>query len=399
MPRLKIAQLASYRGNVGDQANVVGTRRLLAENLGPFGAGFDLEYTDVEYLEYEPDPRWGGRKFDDSFVDLANGHDLLMIGGGGFFELAVDRSATGTPIDISIETMERIKTPVVFYALGFDISVGLTSRRVEKFRRFLAYILDRPGTLVSVRNDGSRANLHALLGEEIADRVDVVPDGGFFTEVPFAHHPELPDGKRCIAVNLAGDGLAFRFGDAPGQTRNFDAFLARFAAVLNELLARSGDLHVVIIPHIPEDLPVAWRLLAAIGPPNMRARLTVAPYLLGRAGQDYVFDAYRACKLAVGMRFHANVCPIGLGVPTIALVTHPQIAALYDELDMPHRALRALAPDFADRLKIMIAEALADPEPIRREYGRRCRELRAEVDAFHERIAALVGVARELQPA
>lgn len=390
MPSLRIAQLASYRGNIGDQANVVGTRRLLAENLRR-----PIEYTDVEYLEYEPDPRWGGRRFDDAFVRMANEHDLLMIGGGGFFELAVDKSATGTPIDISIATMERIETPVVFYALGFDTSAGVTPQRLGKFREFLQYTLARPRTLVSVRNDGSLANLRRLLGEETARRIDVVPDGGFFTQVPRCPHPEVPQDKRCIAVNIAGDGLAFRFSDPPGTELNFRRFLAGFASVLNELFSRDGDVHVVLMPHIPEDLPVAWRLMQEIGPPQMRRRVTVAPYVLGRAGQDYMFDAYRACELVAGMRFHANVVPIGLGVPTIGLVTHPQVAALYEELGLPERALRASDAEFAPRLRRMIEEGLADDPGLRARYARICRALRQQVDAFHGKVARLVGASQE----
>ena len=62
--KLRIIQLASYRGNIGDNANMSGTRRMLQANL----SDYELEYTDLEYLEYEPDPRWGGKSFDDEFV-------------------------------------------------------------------------------------------------------------------------------------------------------------------------------------------------------------------------------------------------------------------------------------------------------------------------------------------
>ena len=37
------------------------------------------------------------------------------------------------------------------------------------------------------------------------------------------------------------------------------------------------------------------------------------------------------------MRFHANVCPIGLGTPTIGLVNYPQVKLLYEELNLENR--------------------------------------------------------------
>ena len=42
MEKLRIIQLAAYRGNLGDNANVVGTRRQLGRNLG-----VEIEYTDL----------------------------------------------------------------------------------------------------------------------------------------------------------------------------------------------------------------------------------------------------------------------------------------------------------------------------------------------------------------
>ena len=136
MEKLRIIQLAAYRGNLGDNANVVGTRRQLGRNLG-----VEIEYTDLEYLEYEPDPRWGGKKFDDDFARLVNQHDLLLIGGGGFFEFGVDSSCSGTPLDISFDILEKIKVPIVFYALGFSTLYGVTQERIDKFKRYIDYLL------------------------------------------------------------------------------------------------------------------------------------------------------------------------------------------------------------------------------------------------------------------
>ena len=116
--KLKIIQLAAYRSNVGDNANIVGTRRLLNQNLG-----HEIEYTDLEITDF----LWGRKTYDDQFVDLVNRHELLLIGGGGYFELTRDETCSGTPLDISVETLSRISIPIVFNALGMDTAKGVNT--------------------------------------------------------------------------------------------------------------------------------------------------------------------------------------------------------------------------------------------------------------------------------
>lgn len=388
MEVIRIAQLASFRGNIGDNANVVGTRALLRRTLN-----CDIEFTDLEYLEYEPDARWGGKRFDDKFVTIVNGHDLLMIGGGGFFELAVDRSATGTPIDLSADVLDRIKVPIVFHALGVDVSYGLCEARTEKFRAFLQRLQQRPDVLVSVRNDGSMETLRKVVGRESVRGIDKVPDGGFFTVPADCAHIEIPSEGKCIAINLAGDRLGFRFHESePGIHTNCDAFLERLATTLNDLFRQDTEIFAVIVPHIPEDLAITSRFMDTIGPPFCRKRVAVAPYVHGKQAQDYIFDLYGKCDVVLGMRFHANVCPIGLGVPTIGLVTHPQVENLYHELGIPERALRADADDLAGRLGEMIEDAFVNRRNITAQYNALRARLEEETVRFHGKIGGLVGV-------
>ena len=87
---LRVLHLASFAGNIGDLANHAGARRMLAERLG-----FALKFTDLEIREFY----WKQRSFDDAFVAYANSFDLLIIGGGNYFELWVDHSAHPGRVD------------------------------------------------------------------------------------------------------------------------------------------------------------------------------------------------------------------------------------------------------------------------------------------------------------
>jgi FkbM family methyltransferase len=380
MKKLKIIQLASYRGNIGDNANITGTRRMLEVNLGR-----EIEYTSLEYLEYEPDPRWGGKKFDEEFVKQVNQHDLLLLGGGGFFELAVDGSCSGTPLDIAPEIIDQIKIPIVFYALGFHVLYGLTEERKEKFRRYLDFLFSRKNVLVSMRNDGSLQMVRKLYGDSYADKINVCPDGGFFTTVKDFFHPELPQSKKFIALQLAGDGEKYRFKNGNNST----GFLKKLAAVLRQVF-QNYDYQVVLIPHIPEDLKMIDKFLIELGPPYTRKNISVAPYLHGQEAQDYIFDLYSRAQLVIGMRFHANVCPIGLHVPSIGISTYEQIENLYQELGMPQRAVRPDDAKFEEKLLGLIAESLNNRSQIIEHYQRVNQNLKKQITDFHSMLKAFI---------
>lgn len=410
---IRIIQLAVFGSNLGDNANVAGLRAMLARNLGDF----ELRFTDWEMLDYS----WGLDTYDEADIDRVNGHDLLIIGGGGFFEIVTaNDSWTGTRIAIPRELFEKIRIPVVFHGLGVHTLLeGPVAEGVARFKSFLDLLFSSDQYLVSTRNDGSLDRLRTLVGSGYADRFHVVPDGGFFTEVGDFDHPEIPAGRRTIAVNLGGDLLDKRFqerAEAPepappssgGADRippivpadydsfrsaghaGFDAFLGKFSRVLRSTLAADDDIHIVYIPHIYRDIEAGYHFLHAIGFPYCRRRITMAPYLNGKAGQDYIFDTYRKCVLTIGMRFHANVVPIGLGVPSIGLCAFPIDEGVFRELGIPERGLDANGADFEDRLHALIGDSLRDGDAVRRRYAEIRARLVEQTESFHHKIAAML---------
>ncbi len=403
--QLRIVQLASYRGNIGDSANIVGTRRMLRRNL----ANYALEFTDLEYLEYEPDPRWGGKRFDHEFVALVNQHDLLIIGGGGFFELSQDDSPTGTPLKISRQILDSIHIPIVFYALGFETGFGVNENRLQKFRRFLDYAYSSEHILVSVRNDGSLEKINQLLGASYADHIHKVPDGGFFTRTIAQQHIEIPEGKIPIALNLAGDNLPLRFEEKKKQcvavlaTRIVHRILRRpvsselttslqhITTAAKRFLNEYPDTHLILIPHIPEDLDIICKFVETIGPPYSRSRITVAPYVFGEEAQNYIFDLYSKCMFIIGMRFHANVCGIGLGVPTIGLTSaFTKIENLYKELQLKERVLSVRDTQLSEKIYALMTQTMKEKDQISARYSQICEQLARDLASFHAEIVKLI---------
>ncbi len=402
---MNIIQLASYSGNIGDNANVSGTRRVLRENFGR-----ELQFTDLEFEWFGTDPRWAQRSFDGSFVEEVNRHDLFLIGGGGFFGLTTSKTCTGTPLTIPLDVLRQIKTPVVFYALGFHTMDGHVEERAAKFKAYLDGLLEMDHVLISVRNDGSRENLRRVFGDTFASRVFVCPDGGFFSETKDSIHVELEQGARTVALQLGGDRLENRFAsDLPlwkklahkGSSRLYQlvhgvranvlpsltqTFLHRLVRVCTKTLDEHRDTRLVLVPHIPSDFKLIEGFLGELGHYHARNHITVAPYLHGDEAHAYLFDLYKKCVLTIGMRFHANVCPIGMNVPTVGLVTYSQIGALYDELGLSDRALHWEDPFFEQRLTGFIQESLTNPQVVTDRYREVNLRVRQMADAFHKTI-------------
>ena len=158
---IRALHLASFNGNIGDIANHVGFWNLFKKYVTN-----DVEVTYLEIREYYKS--WNLRQFDDSFADLVNRYDLLVIGGGNFFDVKWDYSTTGTTLNISDEILRKIHIPIVFNGLGVDYSPNMCLAKVKDcFGSFIKYLDSRSAFLHCLQHvpeipDCSPANLQCL---------------------------------------------------------------------------------------------------------------------------------------------------------------------------------------------------------------------------------------------
>lgn len=329
--KLKILQIASFNGNIGDLANHNGFRNSMKDS------GIEAEYTDLEIRDFY---QIRGGKFDKKFVELANKHDLVVFGGGGFFQLKWDYSQTGTTLDLSEECLRSINTPVLFNCLGVSLEGEYNEPVIKKFKKFLDIVCNNSKFLLTVRNDDSYEVLNKLYGNLYVDKILKVPDGGFFAKCEKTYENyEIKENMINIGVNLAGDVPHIRY-EADESYRNEEEFIIEFSEMCNQLLRDYSNCRLIFVPHIYRDLRVIYEVLNKLDDELLRTRVTCAGLYNGdKTGDLKNFDLYRNCDLVLGMRYHANVVPIGMNVPTIALATFEQIAKLYDNLGISHRCL------------------------------------------------------------
>lgn len=334
---LKVLHLASFAGNIGDIANHAGARSMLASRLD-----FALEFTELEIREFY----WKKRSFDAAFVEYANSFDLLLVGGGNYFELWVQESATGTSIDIAPAHLAALTVPTVFFSLGVDIGQGYSPQSAQRFASFMRTVLGRQDMFVCVRNDGSSSALREVLPAADAAQIPVMPDGGFFAGAAYGRRPERREGQLRIGINIAGDMLERRFDRGCSPTE----FLRQLSSVCCALLDARPNLHIDLVPHIWRDISLIAEMLPMIPDHFLRRRIAISSLQPGLNGLGAFLDGYGSSDLVLGMRFHANVCPIGMGVPTLGLLSYPQVELLYRELDLADRLVDVRVPGFEREL-------------------------------------------------
>lgn len=333
---LSVLHLASFSGNIGDNANHMGFRPWFESQVGT-----TVRWTNLEIREFY----WRERDWDEALVAFINDHDMLVVGGGNYFELWVENSPTGTSIAMDQDLFDKIDVPVFFNALGVDPGQGVPEVCRERFIAFLDKLFGSDQYLVSVRNDGARENIRKHVGAAYADRVHELPDHGFFVPTPERASCELwrsgCEGLR-VAINLACDMSEQRFSGFATQ----ENFAKEMANTVMSIADRNPDAQFCFVPHIFRDLEIVSQVISFLGDRLRRTRVVVAPYGTGDGAAKIALSLYQTADVVMGMRFHANVCPMALGRSVIALNCYPQIENLYRGLGLTDRLVDVSQPGF-----------------------------------------------------
>lgn len=351
--RLRVLHVASFIGNVGDNANHKGSKLLRDQFLD-----YEFEITRKEIREFY----WKEWLFNsEEFVNEANSYDLVMIGGGNYFELWVENSKTGTSIDLGLEYLENISTPILFYSLGCDLGQGVPQENIEKFRVFMDYLTNDTKYFVSVRNDGALSNIEKIYSQRYKDKIVEIPDGGFFTNVLNLKHYEIEKDMTNILINVAGDMPEVRFPGTDDKI-TYETFTRDFAKVLESLDSQyKHKLNFIFVPHIFRDIKTSHDIINNMNDKVRRKNVKVAPYLIGDNGHEYIFSLYNQSDLILGMRFHSNVCGYALEKNVIGLLNYVQISNLYNDINSSEY-VEVNKIGFADKLNSKITEHLNDKE-------------------------------------
>ncbi len=342
---MDILHVANFSGNVGDNANHNGMRCKLSEVFTE-----ETHYDELDmrrfYKNYD-----GKNKlyFDSDFVQLANKYDLVIIGGGNYFEVWLEDSSTGCTIDMKPEIVASLSTKVLFFGLGFDRSKGYSKKTLAHFLEFIKSLQDKNKFMVTIRNDGSLEQFVDSYGIECSTLVHKVPDGGFFVSPKKSVPLMLPEDRDNIILSLAMDMPSVRYGkqnEESGQKHLVDSFVTYIKSMIDS----KPSILFTFMPHIFTDLNIINQVIGLLPDHIIRNHISVGPYLVGTGAENFIFSYYREADLAIAMRFHANVCPISMCVPTIGIGTYKKITDLYKELSLEDRLIAARTGDISKAL-------------------------------------------------
>lgn len=321
---MRVLHLASFSGNIGDNASHQGLYRILEQIINTSEIK-ELEIRNFYKNATGPSKRY----FDKTFVDECNSYDLVIFGGGGYLDYWVPNSETGTTFDISFRFLEAIKTPFLLTSLGCVPGKEVPPGNKKKFIDFLDFIANRKNWYLMLRNDGSTEHLKNELGFRIPDNFDSILDNGFFYE-NYERNPILSS-KPYIAMNISDDQISMSGISAVSmKSENYYDSIGKLITSLIDL----NNINIFLIPHIYGDLIAINSILNRLSEEHLRHKVLIGPCLTRNNGADIIFSIYKNSLFSIGNRFHANVCSIAMDKNSIGLSALQRIESMYDSIDL-----------------------------------------------------------------
>ncbi|ASY15359.1 polysaccharide pyruvyl transferase [Candidatus Planktophila sulfonica] len=372
---ITVAHLASFQGNFGDVANHLGFRKWFSGLIQS-----DIHWANIEIRDFYR----GNREFDANLVAELNAFDLVVIGGGNYFELWPENTRTGCSIDLPEELLKDIHPPIFFNALGVDDGQGVGEKARRYFADFVKYLYNSDKYLLSLRNDGALQNIRKNFPELSNFNFNVIPDHGFFvlSDSNLRHNHKKDISEVVIGLNLAQDMTNLRFKNGKEQ----------FLSQIRHVLLKIEFDRLILFPHIYSDVEILYELISSLPDAIKREKISLSP--LGSHNLDIrtTLENYLSVDLMIAMRFHANVIPLSLGTPTIGISSYPQISNLYADLDIQSWSLDVdQQADFPRDLTINLEEILSGSEIVRGTFQQIPIKLWAQRTSFEPTIKTWLG--------
>ncbi|WP_404423345.1 polysaccharide pyruvyl transferase family protein [Thalassospira australica] len=327
--RMKILHVASFSGNIGDNASHKGLYHL----LNKFFKNYTVKQLEMRnfYQNYQGPSK---KHFDEDFVSYANDFDLVIIGGGGFLDYWVPNSASGTTIDIQPKLIHKLKCPTLITSVGCAPHKTIPDGNIDKFRHFLDAALENSKILIAVRNDGSVDSIRRDIGSQYLEHIPEVADHGFFFKIKERIITYTPN--KYIAINISEDQLAME----SLHRGNIDShvFYDEISKTCKYICENLG-LSVVFVPHIYTDLNAISSILSRLSDHLIREKISVAPCIQGRRSVDHIFGIYKHSKMVIATRLHANICSLAMNIPVLGVAVLDRVKYVYDSLNLSSKCV------------------------------------------------------------
>ena len=105
---------------------------------------------------------------------------------------------------------------------------------------------------------------------------------------------------------------------------------------------------------------------------------------------EYLVDLYRKSAVAVGMRYHSNICSIAMHTPTIGIVTLKKHVELYRNIGMDDRLFNVNENSFSEKLYERLIWSIENRDLLTEQNALLVRKLEQKSVEYYEKIAQLL---------
>ena len=357
--RMKIAHIASHRGNVGDILN----HTAFYSNILSKITDVEIERVELRDFYFNAVDR---KIFNKKYAEYLNNYDLVIFGGGGFFDVQWNNSNTGTTLDLSEEFIDGLKTKVLVNGMGYHEYPGITQKCLcDKYKRFIDTVRMKPNWLLTYRNDGSYARMKRRFGEAFVKGLIEIPDNAFYYGLDIcddsthclSHRPDNGEGISTVGMCITNDLFSEEYNNGISE----DAFNKYISDVINTMF--DIGYRVKMLPHTPADIELLRSIFERIKNEHKRKSITVGMLdCNGNNAVEHLRRNYDECDCVIGMRFHSCIMGLNRRIPTIGLAGHEQIQGLFNEIGLSEYLIKIDNLEFKDRLICLINNMIAGKE-------------------------------------
>lgn len=302
--------------NFGDHALAYGVKNVFLEYFNA-----QTRFKDIDIHE---------TVFDKKTIEKINRFaDILIVGGGGLIHTFGSKFWL---FNLDDKNIKLLKTPVCFFGVGYN---NFNSTKLHKGAIKNIKLLKKKALSFSIRNDGSKERL-----DNIGLSFEEIPDPGFFVD---GNHPRPKIEGDYVILQIANDA-------ANERNTNNNTFLQNMVELCKYLI--HNNYTVVLTPHCFPDIDVSNKIVQIIQSPKVFSWNWFD--IIREDNVSKGLGYYKYAAFVIAMRGHAQICPIGMGVPVITIINHPKHLGLLQKLNMMNLWVAVTDQNFMIKIKSLI---------------------------------------------
>lgn len=358
--------------NPGNWALIQGTKNL-------------IEHFYKKSVLYDPiswdDITFSNSLFDNAFFKRVNNSDLLWVTGAVTFNGREDHLRGGSRLNLSPKDLMKIKKPLIIGGVSYRFW-GRKYPNLDALKNTMNFLSKSDHCLVGCRNDGTKAWLEDLLGEELSNVLEF-PDPGFFSLDIFKSDKNL----------RAPTGLLISMNNEDSEDR-FKTNSIRTGLILavQQACLRFWDLYdeaVMFAPHSFEDYELILEVLNRLPKRRVHQNVKILPLLIGQEAINF-YKYYIGVRAVLASRVHSISPSLGIGNRVVVISSQKRVETYVENIGLNRLSipLEECSKD-VDLLSKAMKEVLEDLN-FERDL-RRAREIQEEqARLFFKRVERLL---------